>query len=178
MKTFYYDAADINRIKAYYHPGGDHDSSWSGLTRIDDPSGDFTDGVDVTHHRIVDSTITEMTQAEKDAHPLNDLATHKVEKRGQLRLQMLGTIDAVYDTAQLLGLVAAMLKGIHGGFTNRNNKIAAVIDWVEQLEGEYYAASDAVNAAADHSTIDAVTADFAQFTPPTQTVRDAKETTN
>lgn len=69
----YYDSADINKIVAVYEPDADHDTHWvtgEGMTKIVDPSGSFTAGVDHRHHKIVGTTITEMEAGEKTARPL------------------------------------------------------------------------------------------------------------
>lgn len=70
MRVFY-DGSDINKIVAYYTE--DTSAAWVGMTELVDPDGSFTVSVDIRHHKIVGSTITEMSAGEKTARPLPDV---------------------------------------------------------------------------------------------------------
>lgn len=130
------------------------------------------------YRKLTGSDLSEMSAAEKtavdDAAPA--LATTKTAKKAALRLEMLGYINSNWDAAQQLGMLMMMAKGLNNGLTNRKAKIQAIIDWAEDVMGEFYAREDDVDAATTTVAVNAVTADYAQFIPPTQTVRDAKET--
>ncbi len=71
----FYDGADINKVVAFYST--DTGAAWAGMTKLVSPDGGFTQGVDIRQHKIVGTTITEMSAGEKTARPLPIVDTTK-----------------------------------------------------------------------------------------------------
>lgn len=126
----------------------------------------------------VGGILSVMTDAEKTA--VDDapaaLAATRTAKKDALRNAMLATINAKYDQSQISGLQALGLRALINSWTNRQAKIEVITKWVEDMEGEYYTAKAAVEAAATTVAVNAVTANYAQFPAPSHTVADVRNT--
>jgi len=97
MIVFYDPNSTVsNQIVAVY--SGDTNSPWDGMTKLEDPTGAFTDGVPITYHKIDAGAITEMTQAEKDSVTTLPKAKRKKRREIDRRTQALISNGFVYAT--------------------------------------------------------------------------------
>lgn len=96
-----------------------------------------------------------------DAETIPD---HKTRKINELRTEAFGFVLTYFNAARQLALLMYYQMTIADGtLPNRQSHIRQAFDWSDNVIDEYISKRDSVNAATDHTGIDAVAFDFPTF---------------